>query len=112
MATPNLAITHIAASQNQKEATANTAFDQLDLAMTQYILEDIPDAHFQLPLADAEHNMVFIFAGVISQTRGITLPVRRLYIVSVQTFSSPAIPLVFGTASSPSGRTVTLSTMQ
>jgi len=111
MATPNLLIQHIAQNQNQKEVTANTAFDDLDLAMTQYILEDIPDAHFLLPLTDAQQNMVFIFAGVISQTRGITLPLRRLYIVSVQTFSSPAIPLIFGTASSPSGRIVTLSTM-
>lgn len=109
MATPNLGITHIASNQNQKEATANTAFDQLDLAMTQYILEDINDAHFTLPEEDAETNMVFIFAGVITGARGIVLPIRRLYIVSNQTFSSPAVPLLFGTASSPSGRVATVS---
>ncbi|HWJ40617.1 MAG TPA: hypothetical protein VNT29_05770, partial [Candidatus Limnocylindrales bacterium] len=32
MATPSLAITHIAAAQNQKEVTANDAFDALDNA--------------------------------------------------------------------------------
>lgn len=32
--TPNLAIPHIATNQSQKEVTANTAFDDLDLAMT------------------------------------------------------------------------------
>ena len=30
MPTPNLAIPHIAASQNQKEVTATDAFDRLD----------------------------------------------------------------------------------
>lgn len=33
MSTPNLAIPHIAASQNQKEVTANDAFDRLDEAL-------------------------------------------------------------------------------
>ncbi|MGD9507720.1 MAG: hypothetical protein AB7I59_02240 [Geminicoccaceae bacterium] len=33
MSTPNLAIPHIAASQNQKEVTANDAFDRLDDAI-------------------------------------------------------------------------------
>lgn len=32
--TPNLNIPHIATNQSQKEVTANTAFDDLDLAMT------------------------------------------------------------------------------
>jgi len=32
MSSPFLAITHIAASQNQKEVTANAAFDALDVA--------------------------------------------------------------------------------
>src|SRR5579872_1770067 len=34
-ATPNLGIAHIATNQSQKEVTANTAFDELDTAMTQ-----------------------------------------------------------------------------
>jgi len=34
MSTPNLAIAHIQASQDQKEVTANAGFDALDLAMT------------------------------------------------------------------------------
>ena len=33
MSTPNLAIPHVAASQNQKEVTANDAFDRLDEAL-------------------------------------------------------------------------------
>lgn len=111
MATPNLGITHIAAAQNQKEVTANTAFDLLDLAMTNAVLEDIPDAHFLLPEEDAEANLAFIFAGVITATRGVTLPIKRSYLVSNQTFSSPAVQLIFGTATSPTGRTVALSPM-
>jgi hypothetical protein len=80
--------------------------------MTNPILEDIPDAHFILPEEDAETNLAFIFAGVITAARGITLPIKRFYLVSNQTFSSPAAQLVFGTASSPTGRTVGLSPMQ
>jgi hypothetical protein len=38
MSTPQLAITHVAAAQNQKEVACNDAFDQIDnadMAMTQ-----------------------------------------------------------------------------
>ena len=41
MSTPNLAIAHIQASQDQKEVTANAAFDALDLAMTESGLLDV-----------------------------------------------------------------------
>jgi hypothetical protein len=34
MASPNLAITHVAAAQNQKEVTVNDAIDALDRALT------------------------------------------------------------------------------
>jgi hypothetical protein len=41
MSTPNLGIAHIAASQNQKEVTANAAFDSLDTAMTDTFSYDV-----------------------------------------------------------------------
>lgn len=110
MATPNLAITHIAASQNQKEVTANTAFDDLDLAMTNVVVEVMPDMHFAIPITDALQNMVFRFVGALTANRGVTLPSnRKLYIVSNQTTASPAVSLVFGTSSSPTGRTAAIS---
>lgn len=39
--TPNLAIAHIATNQNQKEVTANTAFDDLDTAMVGQLSVDV-----------------------------------------------------------------------
>jgi hypothetical protein len=42
--TPNLNISHIASSQNQKEVTANTAFDDLDTAMTDTLTVDLSTA--------------------------------------------------------------------
>lgn len=39
--TPNLGIAHIATNQNQKEATANTAFDDLDTAMVGELAIDV-----------------------------------------------------------------------
>jgi len=107
--TPNLLITLIQASQSQKEVTANQAFDDLDLALTNNVVEQMPDTHFILPLNDALYNMVFIFTGTLTANRGVTLPSnKKLYIVSNQTSSSPALSLVFGTASSPTGRTAVI----
>lgn len=114
MATPNLAITHIAASQNQKEVTANAAFDDLDVALTNNITEIVPDNHIALSNDDALRNMVFIFTGTLTAPRGITLPAsKKLYIVSNQTSGSGSPvgtgwPLTFGTASSPTGRVATV----
>lgn len=110
MATPNLALNHIAAAQNQKEVTANAAFDGLDVALTDWAQEQVGDQHFILPQTDALSHMVFYFTGLLSGQRGITLPsTRKLYIVQNQT-SGPGsrvgsgFSLVFGTANSPSGR--------
>lgn len=110
MATPNLALIHIAAAQNQKEVTANAAFDGLDLALTNWIQEVVGDQHFTLPQADALGNMVFYFIGLLSGPRGVTLPsTKKLYIVQNGTSGSgsPAgqgWTLSFGTATSPIGR--------
>src|SRR5258708_31791479 len=110
MSTPNLAIVHVAAAQNQKEVTVNTALDNFDTALTGVVTEAMPDLHFVLPTADALQNMVFIFTGALTLGRGVTLPPnKKLYIVSNQTTGagSPAgsrWSLTFGTASSPTGR--------
>lgn len=97
---------HIAAAQNQKEVTANSAFDDLDLAMTNVLAIALPDLHYALALADALQNMVFRFTGALTANRGITLPQnKKLYIVSNQTAGSPSSSLVFGAAVSPLGRT-------
>ena len=47
--TPNLDISHIATNQNQKEATANSAFDEFDGALTALLVKALPaDADYTL----------------------------------------------------------------
>jgi hypothetical protein len=105
MASPNLGIIHVASAQNQKEITVNSAVDDLDLALTNVVVEAMPDAHFAVPIADALENMVFRFVGVLTANRTVQLPAnRKLYIVQNQTTGSPTSTLSFGTPSSPTGR--------
>jgi hypothetical protein len=112
MATPNLALVHIAAAQNQKEVTANAAFDGLDTALTGSVYEAMPDANFTLPTADALGNMVFSFTGLLSASRVVQLPgSKKLYIVrNLTTASGGSFPLVFvaNAPGSPNGRTATV----
>jgi hypothetical protein len=51
MSSPDLAIAHIAASQNQKEVTANAAFDQLDSSVNGLL---------QVAMGDADQTAIFI----------------------------------------------------
>lgn len=106
MSTPDLAISHISASQNQKEVTANAAFDALDLALTSAASVAVADAPLTLPVATAYGNMCFTFTGATTADRLITLPsTKKLYIVWNQTTGGNT--LTFGTALA--GRTATIN---
>lgn len=84
--TPNLLISHIAPSQNQKEVTANTAFDELDEAICSKITEAMTDANFSVPQADFLTNLVLVFTGNLTTTRTVTLPAnKKPFVVSNQT---------------------------
>lgn len=93
--TPNLLISHIAASQNQKEVTANTAFDELDEALCSSKSEAMTDANFAVPQADFLTNMVLVFTGNLTATRTITLPAnKKPFIVSNQTVDAGSLSSV------------------
>jgi len=64
--TPNLLIDHIAASQAQKEVTANTAFDALDKALCQYTGIALSDANLTLTDAQMIGNMALKFTGTLT----------------------------------------------
>jgi hypothetical protein len=89
MASPNLAITHINASQNTKEVTANTAFDELDKALTDKISIAMSDADYVLSTAEggeALGHLAYVFTGVLTANRNIVAPNnKKLYVVSNQT---------------------------
>jgi hypothetical protein len=89
--TPNLGIELIASNQASKEVTANSAFIQLDGALTQQLTHAMTDADYALadspPVSsEARYNMVFKFTGALTADRKIFLPnTQKLYIVSNQT---------------------------
>jgi hypothetical protein len=80
--TPNLLISHIAASQNQKEVTANSALDSLDEAMNDSVSLAISGTTTTVSQANALANIFFIFTGALTDTNTITLPAnKRIYVV-------------------------------
>jgi hypothetical protein len=82
-----LLISQIAANQSSKEITANAAFDDLDLALTNKLTHAMTDADYTLAdPSEARQNLVFVFTGAITANRNIILPAaKKLYVVSNQT---------------------------
>ncbi len=96
--TPNLLISHIAASQNQKEVTANTAFDDLDLALCGLKSIALSDADYNVVQADFLTNMVLIFTGALTATRNIILTAnKKPIIISNQTTGGKNLIVKVGT---------------
>jgi hypothetical protein len=82
MPSPNLAVTHVAAAQNQKEVTINDAVDALDNAMNRALSLAMADANLTLTSAQANHNGLIVLTGTLTAARVLTLPTnhRRLAI--------------------------------
>ncbi len=89
--TPNLLISLIAASQNAKETTANTALVDLDEALcgTDYVL--MTDADYTPTQSLALTTMMFVFEGTLSADRHIILPANsKPWIIVNKTVGSPS----------------------
>jgi hypothetical protein len=82
LSTPNLAITHVAAAQNQKEVTINDALDALDNAANAVLSVDF--AAGNVTLTDAQFRGAVAFAAAdLSAARDLTVPaIKRLFAVS------------------------------
>jgi hypothetical protein len=92
--TPNLLLSHIAASQNQKEVTANTAFDGLDEGFNSGKTVVMTDADYTFAGgagADFFSFFFFEFTGTITATRAVNLPTgsARLFAIVNGTTNSP-----------------------
>lgn len=77
MSTPNLAITHVAAAQNQKEVTINEALDALDNAANREVGITYADADVTLTSDQARRNAVVRCTGSMTANRRLTLPAGR-----------------------------------
>ena len=82
MPSPNLAVTHVAAAQNQKEVTINDAVDALDNAMNRALSLAMADANLTLTGTQANRTGLIILTGTLTASRTLTLPTnhRRLAI--------------------------------
>ena len=81
--TTNLGITYIQASQNQKEVTANAAFDALDRALTETF--DANLASVSVTLTDAQYRQALAVRAQNATVAGrtVTLPARERLTVLV-----------------------------
>ena len=80
MPSPNLAVAHVAASQNQKEVTINDAVDALDNAMNRALSVVMADADLTLTTSQANRHGLVVLTGSLTAPRLVTLPAnhRRL----------------------------------
>lgn len=87
MGTPNLAIAHIAAGQNQKEVTANDAFDALDDSTNRRLTLALADADLTLAASQANRYGFLLLTGTLTAPRTLTLPAnhRRLVVRNATT---------------------------
>ena len=81
MSTPNLAIPHIAAAQNQKEVTANDAFDRLDEAISGRLTVDLAASDVTLTASQFRRHVAFAAVNVTSGRELVLPAIRRLFLV-------------------------------
>jgi hypothetical protein len=99
MSTPNLGITHLAASQNQKEVTVNAAMDAFDGAISDVFSQPMADADQTPSSANALTHAVIECTGALTADRHLILPnSKKLYGVNNKTTGSHNI--IVKTASS------------
>jgi hypothetical protein len=102
MSTPNLALSHIAAAQNQKEVTANAAFDGLDEALCNFSSFAMADVDLALTDPQALGNMILAFTGTLTAGRNIILPQsNKIYIVNNSTTGGFSLTFKTGAAGTP-----------
>lgn len=86
MSTPNLGISHLAASQNQKEVTVNAGFDAFDAAITDVFSQAMADADQTPSSANALDHAVIECTGALTADRHLILPnVKKIYAVNNKT---------------------------
>ena len=98
MPSPNLAVTHVAAAQNQKEVTINDAIDALDRALTDTLALDLTSGALTLTAAHLRSAMVLRPAAALSGPATITLPQLRRVFALVNTDAVHALTVQCGTS--------------
>jgi hypothetical protein len=106
--TQNLLIDHIAASQAQKEVTANAAFDALDKALCQLSSIALTDADLTLTDAQMLGTLAMKLTGTLTAARTITIPAHpKLLLVENGTTGGVALNI-----KTPSGMALGINTSE
>jgi hypothetical protein len=103
MPSPNLAIAHVAASQNQKEVTINDAVDALDRAMTDTLALDLSAGSLSLTAAQLRSAVVLHPLGALTGPAAVLVPQIRRVFALVNTDSTYAVTVELGHRG-PAGR--------
>lgn len=97
MTSPNLAITHVAAAQNQKEVTVNDAINALDRALTEALSIDFSGGAVTLTAAQFRQAIAFKPMATLTAPAILTVPqIKRVFVV-INTDGFFAIDVVRGT---------------
>lgn len=98
--TPNLALAHVEAAQNQKEVTINAAFSAIDQALTEILAVDVSAGDAQVTPAQARRAAALSIGPAAAAGRTVGLPaVKRLLAVRLDKASAHPVALVRGAAS-------------
>jgi hypothetical protein len=82
MSSPNLAIAHVAAAQNQKEVTLNDAINALDRALTEALSIDFSGGPVTLTAAQFRTAIAFKPSATLSAVATLTVPqIKRVFVV-------------------------------
>src|SRR5512134_2479966 len=97
MTSPNLAITHVAAAQNQKEVTVNDAINALDRALTDALSIDFSGGPVTLTAAQFRQAIAFKPSATLTAPASLTVPqIKRVFVV-INTDGFFTIDVVRGT---------------
>lgn len=97
MSSPNLAIPHVAAAQNQKEVTINDAIDALDRALNALLELDLSAGDVTLTAMEVRTAMAIRITGGFGAQRTLTLPALQRLLLVANGDVVNALTLVCGT---------------
>jgi hypothetical protein len=111
LSTTNLGIVEIAAAQNQKEVTANDAFEVLDAALCALASFATADADVTLTRVEFATGIVLKFTGAMTALRHVILPASVARFVYIQNATTGGFGLTVEVTGVP-GTTVTILASQ
>lgn len=98
-ATVNLGVSYITAAQDQKEVTANAAFDRLDKALTETFDADVTSGNVTLTSTQYREALLIRAINATTAGRTVTLPqVERIMLAQNVAANTQSVGFVRGTA--------------